>query len=326
MQLVYTRRLVAADPSPHCPGDGTHNGETGVSNDGELKDIGFIGTGIMGKSMAGHLLDAGFTLHLYNRSRDKAVALIDRGATWHSDVASLARACDAVITVVGYPVDVRQVYLGDSGLIANARPGAILIDMTTSNPSLARLIADTARARDVRTLDAPVSGGDTGAREGTLAIMVGGEAETFDRAMPLFQAMGKMIRLLGPAGAGQHTKMVNQIVISGTIMGVAEGMAYARRCGLDAETVLDVIGTGAAAGAQLRSQAPKMNAGDFAPGFYIHHFLKDMGIALDEAQAMGLDLPSLALSKSRYEELAALGYGEDGTQALLRLYEDDPGV
>jgi len=297
-----------------------------VSIEGKLQDIGFIGTGIMGKSMAGHLLDAGYTLHVYNRSRDKAADLIAHGAIWHPDVASLAQACDAVITIVGYPVDVRQVYLGETGLIANAKPGAILIDMTTSNPSLARLIAETAKGRGISTLDAPVSGGDTGARDATLAIMVGGAAETFDRAMPLFAAMGKVIRLLGPAGAGQHTKMVNQIVISGAIMGVAEGMAYARRCGLDAHTVLDVIGTGAAAGAQLQAKAPKMTTGDFAPGFYIHHFLKDMGIALEEAQAMGLDLPSLALSKSRYEELAALGYGEDGTQALLRLYEDDPGV
>lgn len=295
-------------------------------DDGKLGEIGFIGTGIMGRSMAGHLLDAGFALHVFNRSRDKAADLIARGAIWHADVASLARACDAVITIVGYPVDVRQVYLGEAGLIANVRPGTILIDMTTSNPSLARLIADTAKPRGVHTLDAPVSGGDAGARDATLAIMVGGEAETFHRAMPLFAALGKMVRLLGDAGAGQHAKMVNQIVIAGTIMGVAEGMAYARRSGLDAEAVLEVIGTGAAAGAQLRALAPKMLGGDFAPGFYIHHFLKDMGIALEEAQAMGLDLPALALSKSRYEELAALGYGADGTQALLRLYEDDPGV
>lgn len=297
-----------------------------MGSDGKLQDIGFIGTGIMGKSMAGHLLDAGFTLHLFNRSREKAAALVERGAIWHPDVASLARACDAVITIVGYPVDVRQVYLGETGLIANASSGAILIDMTTSNPSLARLIADAGKARGLGTLDAPVSGGETGARDASLAIMVGGEAETFARAMPLFAAMGKVVRLLGPAGAGQHAKMVNQIVISGAIMGVAEGMAYARRCGLDTGAVLDVIGTGAAASAQLHAQAPKMNARDFAPGFHIHHFLKDMGIALEEAQAMGLDLPSLALSKSRYEELAALGYGDDGTQALLRLYEDDPGV
>lgn len=294
--------------------------------DGTLRHIGFIGTGIMGTSMAGHLLDAGFVLHVYNRSRDKAAELVDRGAIWHPDTASLAQACDAVVTIVGYPVDVRQVYLGDAGLIANARSGTILIDMTTSNPSLARLIAETARPRGVQTLDAPVSGGEGGAREASLAIMVGGEAEPFRRAMPVFAALGRMVRLLGPAGAGQHAKMVNQIVIAGTIMGVAEGMAYARRCGLDAEEVLEVIGAGAAAGAQLQALAPKMIDGDFAPGFHVHHFLKDMGIAIDEAAAMGLDLPSLSLSKSRYEELAALGYGDDGTQALFRLYEDDPGV
>lgn len=296
------------------------------NDDGKLGEIGFIGTGIMGRNMAGHLLDAGFSLHLFNRSRDKAADLIARGAVWHPDVASLARTCDAVITVVGYPVDVRQIYLGEAGLIVNARHDAILIDMTTSNPSLARLLVETAKPRGVHVLDAPVSGGEDGARDGTLAIMVGGEAEAFHRAMPLFAALGKTVRLLGDSGAGQHAKMVNQIVISGAILGVAEGMAYARRCGLDPEAVLEVIGTGAAGGAQLRSQAPKMLGGDFTPGFHIHHFLKDMGIALEEAQAMGLELPSLTLAKSRYEELAGLGYGGDGIQALLRLYEDDPGV
>ena len=296
------------------------------NDDGKLGEIGFIGTGIMGTQMAGHLLDAGFSLHVFNRSRHKAADLVARGAIWHSDAASLAQACDAVITVVGYPVDVRQVYLGETGLIANARPGAILIDMTTSNPSLARLLSETAKPRGVHVLDAPVSGGEGGARDGTLAIMVGGEAAAFHRAMPLFAALGQTVRLLGDSGAGQHAKMVNQIMVSGAILGVAEGVAYARRCGLDVEAVLEVIGSGAAASAQLRSQAPKMLGGDFAPGFHIHHFLKDMGIALDEAQAMGLELPSLSLSKSRYEELAGLGYGGDGIQALLRLYEDDPGV
>jgi len=291
-----------------------------------IRSVGFIGLGIMGHSMAGHLMDAGFELHVYNRSREKAEPLLTRGAVWHETVADLARTCDAVITIVGYPVDVRQVYLGEAGLIANARPGSLLIDMTTSNPSLARLIAETASARGVDALDAPVSGGDVGAREGTLAIMVGGKEETFARALPLFEAMGRMIRRLGPAGSGQHAKMVNQIVIAGTIMGVTEGMAYARRSGLDPEAVLEVIGTGAAAGSQLSKLGPRMIAGDFAPGFYIHHFIKDMGIALEEAAAMGLDLPALTLSKSRYDELSGLGYGSDGTQALLRLYEDDPGA
>ncbi len=296
------------------------------ANGAAIRTVGFIGLGIMGRSMAGHLMDAGFSLHVFNRSRDKAAPLVERGAVWHDDVASLAEACDAVITIVGYPIDVRQVYLDDDGLIAHARPGTLLIDMTTSNPSLARLIAETAASRGLRALDAPVSGGDVGAREATLAIMVGGEEEPFARALPLFQAMGGKIRRLGPAGAGQHAKMVNQIVIAGTIMGAAEGMAYARRCGLDPRAVLDVIGTGAAGGSQLNKLGPRMIADDFAPGFYIHHFIKDMGIALEEAAAMGLDLPALALSKSRYDELSALGYGADGTQALLRLYRDDPGV
>ncbi len=303
-------------------------GETGVTTTAQsvLRNIGFVGLGIMGSSMAGHLIDAGFVLHVTNRTRAKAEPLLQRGAVWHDGIADLAAVCDAVITIVGCPVDVRQVYLDDDGLIAHARPGTLLIDMTTSNPSLARLIADAAAARGVAALDAPVSGGDVGAREARLAIMVGGEEADFERALPLFQAMGKTIRRLGPAGAGQHAKMVNQIVIAGTVMGVAEGMAYAKRSGLDPRAVLEVIGTGAAGGNQLNNLGPRMVGGDFAPGFYIHHFIKDMGVALEEAAAMGLDLPALALSKSRYDELSGLGYGSDGTQALLRLYEDDPGV
>jgi 3-hydroxyisobutyrate dehydrogenase len=291
-----------------------------------IHTVGFIGLGIMGSSMAGHLMDAGYSLHVTNRSRDKAEPLVARGAVWHDGIADLAGVCDAVVTIVGYPIDVRQVYLDADGLIAHARPGTLLIDMTTSNPSLARLIAEAAAARGMAALDAPVSGGDVGAREATLAIMAGGEEAAFSRALPLFQAMGGTIRRLGPAGAGQHAKMVNQIVIAGTIMGVAEGMAYARRSGLDPKAVLAVIGTGAAGGSQLNKLGPRMIDGDFAPGFYIHHFIKDMGIALEEAAAMGLDLPALALSKSRYDELSGLGYGSDGTQALLRLYQDDPGV
>lgn len=292
---------------------------------GTVRAVGFIGLGIMGRAMAGHLLDAGFALHVHNRSRAKAEPLLARGAAWHDRVADLAAVCDAVVTVVGYPVDVRQLYLGEAGLIANARPGALLVDMTTSNPSLARLLAESARPRGVSILDAPVSGGEGGAREARLAIMVGGAAEDFRRALPLFEAMGRTIRHLGPAGAGQHAKMVNQIVVAATIMGIAEGVAYARRCGLDPRAVLDVVGAGSAASPLLAVQAPKMIAGDYAPGSHVHHFLKDMGIALDEAAAMGLDLPALELSKSRYEELAALGYGGEGAQALARLYEDDLG-
>jgi len=292
------------------------------SGDAEIKSVGFIGLGIMGLSMAGHLLDAGYILNIYNRTKSKADALVARGAIWCDSVADVAKSCDVVITMVGYPVDVRQVYLGSSGIIENAASGCLLIDMTTSNPSLARLIAETASVRGLMALDAPVSGGDVGAKNGTLAIMVGGEQSAFERAIPLFEIMGKTIKRLGDAGAGQHTKMVNQTVIASTIMGVAEGMAYAKRSGLDPKSVLEVIGTGAAGGAQLNGLGPRMIADDFDPGFFVHHFLKDMGIALEEAEAMGIDLPALRLSRSRFEELSALGYGSDGTQALLRLYED----
>jgi len=292
------------------------------SGDAEIKSVGFIGLGIMGLSMAGHLLDAGYILNIYNRTKSKADALVARGAIWCDSVADVAKSCDVVITMVGYPVDVRQVYLGSSGIIENAASGCLLIDMTTSNPSLARLIAEAASVRGLMALDAPVSGGDVGAKNGTLAIMVGGEQSAFERAIPLFEIMGKTIKRLGDAGAGQHTKMVNQTVIASTIMGVAEGMAYAKRSGLDPKSVLEVIGTGAAGGAQLNGLGPRMIADDFDPGFFVHHFLKDMGIALEEAEAMGIDLPALRLSRSRFEELSALGYGSDGTQALLRLYED----
>lgn len=296
------------------------------AHSGTIRTVGFIGLGIMGGPMAGHLIDAGFALHVHNRSPATAAPLLAKGAVWHDRVADLAAACDAVVTVVGYPVDVRQIYLGAAGLIANARPGALLIDMTTSNPSLARLLADSARPRGISTLDAPVSGGEVGAREGRLAIMAGGASEDFDRALLLFRAMGRTIRHIGPAGAGQHAKVVNQIVVAATLMGIAEGVAYARRCGLDAHAMLEVVGAGSAASPLLAVQAPKMMAGDYAPGSHVHHFLKDMGIALDEAAAMGLDLPALELSKSRYEELAALGFGTEGAQALARLYEDDLGA
>jgi len=221
-----------------------------------LKSVGFIGLGIMGQSMAGHLLDAGFTVNVYNRTKAKADGLVARGAVWCDSVADVAKASDAVITIVGYPIDVRQVYLGEAGLIENSKPGSILIDMTTSNPSLARLIYDTAKKKDIFALDAPVSGGDVGAKNGTLAIMVGGDVDVVNTAMPLFESMGKTITLLGDAGAGQHTKMVNQTVIASTIMGVAEGMAYAKKSGLDPAAVLEVIGTGAASSTQLNVYGP----------------------------------------------------------------------
>ncbi len=277
----------------------------------------------MGCAMARNLQRAGYQLRVHNRTKAKAAPLLAEGAIWCESVAELAAESDIVISIVGYPVDVRQVYLGDQGLIANARPGTILIDMTTSNPSLARLLHQTAEKRGVKALDAPVSGGDIGARDATLAIMVGGDADAFDAVLPVFEAMGKTIRYMGEAGSGQHTKMVNQTVIASTIVGVAEGLAYAKKCGLDAHKVLEVIGTGAAASTQLAVYGPRILNEDYDPGFYVHHFLKDIGIALDEAEALGLDLPGLVLSRSRFEELSAFGYGDEGTQAIARLYDQE---
>jgi len=286
-----------------------------------LPVVGFIGLGIMGRSMAGHLLAAGHRLHVYNRSRDKADELVARGATWQATPGEVAVHADVVITMVGYPHDVEEVYLSADGIVARARAGAILIDMTTSSPALAARIAAAAAERGIRALDAPVSGGDIGAREAKLAIMVGGEPAAFDAALPVLQRMGTNIVLQGGPGAGQHTKMCNQIVIASTVMGVCEGLAYARDAGLDAETVLKSIGGGAASGFQLNVLGARIIKGDFAPGFFIEHFIKDMGIALAEAERMRLELPGLALAKRLFDELKAKGYGRAGTQALFKHYE-----
>jgi len=283
--------------------------------------IGFIGLGIMGRSMAGHLLAAGHRLHVYNRSRDKADALVASGATWHDTPGAVAAPADVVITMVGYPQDVEEVYLGADGIVARARAGAIVIDMTTSSPALAERIAGAAKKRGIEALDAPVSGGDIGAREAKLSIMVGGDPAAFEAALPVLQRMGTNIVLQGGPGAGQHTKMCNQIVIASTIMGVCEGLAYARDAGLDAETVLKSIGGGAASGFQLNVLGARIIKGDFAPGFFIDHFIKDMSIALAEAERMRLDLPGLALAKRLFEELKAEGHGRSGTQALFKYYE-----
>ncbi|WP_299442059.1 NAD(P)-dependent oxidoreductase [uncultured Rhodospira sp.] len=292
--------------------------------------VGFVGLGIMGLSMAGHIQAAGYPLHVFTRSRDKAAPLVDAGAEWHDDPAALAAACDVVITMVGYPADVEAVYFGqdghpETGILAALKPGAVAVDMTTSSPSLAERIAAAAAERGAAALDAPVSGGDVGARNATLAIMVGGDEAAFQTVKPLFEVMGQSIALLGPAGAGQHTKMVNQTVIAGTILGVAEGLAYGRRAGLDLEKVLEVIGGGAAGGFQLNVLGKRMVEGDFAPGFFVHHFIKDMGIAGAEAERMGLDLQVLTLARTIYERFAAdEGGREDGTQGIFRMIAKDP--
>ena len=283
--------------------------------------VGFVGLGIMGQSMAGHLQKAGYELHVYNRTRSKADALVQAGARWHGSPGEVAASSDVVITMVGYPADVEEVYLGPGGIIEKAAAGAYLIDMTTSEPSLAVKIAGAAAAKGLHSLDAPVSGGDVGARNATLSIMVGGAAADFEAVKPLFEIMGENIRLQGGPGAGQHTKMCNQIVVAGNMLAVAEGLTYAKKSGLDPEEVLKSIGTGAAQSFLLNGLGPKMIAGDFAPGFFVHHFIKDMTIALKEAEAMGADLPALKTAKRLYEKVAEAGAREDGTQALIKAYD-----
>ena len=284
-----------------------------------IKTIGFIGLGIMGQSMAGHLLAGGFGLNVYNRTKSKADGLVSRGATWFDTPGEVAAHSDLVITIVGFPRDVEEVYFGPQGIIAHAK-NAILVDMTTSSPSLARDIAQEAAKKGLGALDAPVSGGDVGARDAKLTIMVGGSQEVFDQALPVLRLMGASIILQGGAGMGQHTKMCNQIVIASNIMGVAEGLAYAKKVGLDPSTVLQSIGGGAASGFQLNVLGTRMIAGDYAPGFYIEHFIKDLTIALAEAKKLDLDLPGLSQAKKLYDQMVAKGLGRDGTQGLLQLY------
>jgi 3-hydroxyisobutyrate dehydrogenase len=282
--------------------------------------IGFIGTGIMGKSMAGHLMAAGHTLHIYNRTRSKAEGLLARGAQWFDSPTALAKASDVIITIIGYPKDVEAMYLGESGILQYAPKGCITIDMTTSSPELAKQIANVGLERGIACLDAPVSGGDIGARDAKLSIMVGGDQRAFDAALPLFQLMGKNIALLGSAGAGQHTKLCNQIVIASSIMGVCEGLMYAKTAGLDPLAVLEVIGGGAAGSVQLNVQGPRMIKGDFAPGFMLEHFVKDIGLAIAEADRMGLKLPGLTQAKKLYDILMQQGHARTGYHALFELY------
>lgn len=283
--------------------------------------VGFIGLGLMGGPMAGHVLAAGYELHVYNRTRAKAESLLARGATWHEDPASLARACDVTCTIVGFPNDVEEVYFGASGIIAAANPGAYVVDMTTSSPAIARRIADAARARGLRALDAPVTGGDVGAQRAQLSIMVGGERGDFDALEPIFRTMGTAVHQ-GPAGFGQHAKLANQIAIAGTILGVSEALGYAMRAGLDGEKLMQSISRGAAGSALLVHAGPRMLAGDFAPGFYVKHFIKDLGLALESASELGLDVRGVSLVKELYEKLAAMGHADEGTQALFRLFRE----
>ena len=270
--------------------------------------------------MAGHLLEAGYPLTVYNRTQSKADDLVARGATWADSPAVVAEGADVVITIVGFPADVEETYFGDSGVFKTIKTGALVIDMTTSSPLLAKRIAEAASEKGIGSLDAPVSGGDLGAREARLSIMIGGEQSDFDRAQPLFEIMGKNIQLQGPAGSGQYTKMCNQIAIASGMVAIGEALAYAKAAGLDPKQVLASIETGAAGSWSLSNLAPRALDGDFAPGFFVKHFIKDMGIALESASEMGLKLPGLELAKGLYDKLSGQGGADEGTQALFRFY------
>ncbi len=285
-----------------------------------MSSIAFIGTGVMGRSMAGHLQKAGHSLHVYNRTKEKAQALIDAGARWHDSAGSAAAEADFVITIVGFPADVEQTYLAPDGVIARAKPGAVLIDMTTSSPLLAVRIAAAAAKRGLSALDAPVSGGDLGAKEARLVIMVGGDEAAFAKAKPLFDLMGKNIARHGPAGAGQHCKLANQIAVAVGMLAWCEGLAYAKKAGLDPAAVHASISGGAAGSWAMTNLAPRALAENYAPGFYVKHILKDLRLALECAAELKLDLPGLACAKKMYDLVAARGWEDCGTQALYRLY------
>ena len=284
-------------------------------------NIGWVGTGVMGAPMAGHLQAAGHKLYVYNRTAAKAQVLVDAGAVLCESPREVARQSEFVFSIVGYPVDVEFTYLSTDGILAGAKTGSVVIDMTTSEPALAKRICKVAERQGVDVLDAPVSGGDIGARNAALAIMVGGEQSVFDRVKPLFQCMGKNIAYMGPTGAGQHTKMSNQILIAGTMIGTVESLLYAHRSGLNLEEVIAVIGSGAASSWSINNLGPRIVKGDFDPGFYIKHFVKDMGIALAEAKAMRLALPGLALVNQFYQAAIAQGLEDLGTQGLYKVLE-----
>ncbi|APZ49119.1 oxidoreductase [Jeotgalibaca sp. PTS2502] len=284
------------------------------------KTIGFIGTGVMGSSMVRHLLKAGYQVNVYNRTKHKADALVEEGAIWQDTPAEVTKQSDVIITIVGYPTDVEETYFGETGILNVAKAGDIVIDMTTSTPSLAVKIYEAAKEKGVLALDAPVSGGDMGAKNGTLTTMVGGDQATFDAAEAILNTFSSKVMLQGVAGSGQHTKMANQIMIAGTMTGMTELMVYAKAAGLDIEKVIEQVGAGSAGNWSLSNYSPRILKKDFTPGFFVKHFIKDLKIALDEADKMGIDLPSTTLAKDLYEKLADKGIENDGTQALIKLW------
>ena len=287
----------------------------------DIKRIGFIGTGIMGSHMAMHLMDKGYELTVFNRTVEKTRTLTEKGAKLAHSVSECVCGQDAVITIIGYPKDVEEVYLGEGGVTENAKQGTLIIDMTTSAPSLAVKIYEKAKDKGLYALDAPVTGGDTGAKAGTLTILAGGDKEAFDMALPLFEAMGKNIVYTGKAGNGQHVKMCNQIAIAGALSGAAEAISYARAAGIDEKAMVEAIATGAAGSFQLSNVAKKGMNGDFAPGFMMKHFVKDMGLADEEAVRNGIKLPVLENVLDICRRLEGAGCAEEGTQSILKFYE-----
>ncbi len=286
-----------------------------------MKKIAFIGVGLMGKSMVRNLMKAGFELHIYARTKAKVEDVISEGAAFHPSIKECVKGCETVITIVGFPPDVEEVYFAPGNIMDSVAPGTILIDMTTTSPALAKKIYEVGTAKGCRVLDAPVTGGDIGARNGTLSILVGGDKKTYEECMPLFLAMGNNINYHGPAGCGQHAKLANQIMIAGAISGVCEAFTYARAKGLDLHTLIAAVATGSAANRQLDNFGPKIIAGDYAPGFFMKHFIKDMKLALDEAADSKIHLEVLTQILENYKELEDAGYGDLGTHALIKHYE-----
>jgi len=288
-----------------------------------MNNIGWIGTGVMGASMCQHILEKNpeMEVYVYNRTKSKAESLIEHGAIWCDSVAEVAKNGSTLFTIVGYPQDVEHVVLGEDGILEHAKPGSKLVEMTTSKPALAEKISDLALEKGIHTLDAPVSGGDTGAKQGTLAIMVGGDEEVFRDVKPLLELFGKNIAYMGGPGKGQHTKMSNQILIASTMIGVVESLLYAAKTGMDMEEVIEVIGKGAASSWSINNLGTRIAADDFDPGFFIKHFVKDMRIALDEARRMNLSLPGLALAEQFYTAAMAMGHENLGTQGLYKVFE-----
>ncbi|MBW2608009.1 MAG: NAD(P)-dependent oxidoreductase [Deltaproteobacteria bacterium] len=287
----------------------------------ESKNIGWIGTGVMGKSMCLHLINSGNTAYIYNRTKQKAAELLEKGASWCDSPEEVAEKSEIIFSIVGFPEDVEKIILDEKGVLKGAKQGSVIVDMTTSSPILAKKIYEICKNKGIYSLDAPVSGGDIGAREGKLAIMVGGDRDVYDKALPFFKIMGENIAYMGKAGAGQHTKMSNQILIAGTMIGVVESLLYAYKTGMNLDSVIDVIGKGAASSWSINNLGKRIAKGDFDPGFFIKHFIKDMGIALDEAKRINLALPGLSLVHQFYIAASSLGYENLGTQGLYKVFQ-----